>query len=306
MSALLDSVHDDLPSRPAPEAMVASARDEPTGRLALLVSEARKIPAFFRRDFLVILSYRLAFVTDWLSLLVQIALFAFVGLMVDPAVLPAAAGRPVSYLEFVTVGIAISGFVQVGLGRVVAVVRDEQLMGTLESLLLTPTTVATIQLGSAIYDLVYVPLRTVVFLALVAAIYHVGFAFEQLGPALAVLAAFIPVVWGLGLTSAAAVLTFRRGSGAVGFGVAMLTATSGAYFPVQLLPAWTHTLMQYNPLTITLDATRDALLGGMGWPQIASDVLMLLPMAAVSLMVGTSAFRLALERELRRGTLSHY
>lgn len=285
---------------------ISSAPASSSSRLVFLVGEARKIAAFFRRDLLVLLSYRLAIVTDWLSLLFQAALFAFLGRMVNPEVLPAVSGRPVSYLEFVTIGIAVSGFVQVGLGRVVTVIRNEQMMGTLESLLLTPTSVATIQLGSAIYELVYVPVRTVVFLILVAAIYEVGFAFDNLGAALAVIAAFIPVVWGLGLASAAAVLTFRRGAGAVGFGVAALTATSGAYFPVQLLPAWAQILMQYNPLTITLDAARDALLGGMGWSQIAPDVLILLPMAAVSLATGTAAFRLALERELRRGTLSLY
>ncbi len=286
--------------------LTASSEREAGGRLAFLVGEALKISAFFRRDLLVLLSYRLAFLTDWLSLLLQAALFAFVGRMVDPEVLPASAGRPVSYLEFVTVGIAVSGFVQVGLGRVVAAIRDEQLMGTLESLLLTPTTVPTIQLGLAIYDFVYVPIRTVAFLVLVAAIYDVGFVFDNLGAALTVIAAFIPVVWGLGLASAAAVLTFRRGAGAIGFGVAALTATSGAYFPVQLLPAWVQTLMRYNPLTITLDAARDALLGGVGWSQIASDVLILLPMAAVSLAVGMAAFRLSLQRELRRGTLGMY
>ena len=37
-------------------------------------------------------------------------------------------------------------------------------MGTLESLLVTPTAAATVQLGSAVFDLVYMPLRTAVFL----------------------------------------------------------------------------------------------------------------------------------------------
>ena len=47
--------------------------------------------------------------------------------------------------------------------------RNEQLMGTLEVLLMTPTTPATIQIGSVVYDLVYVPLRTgLFFLAVVA------------------------------------------------------------------------------------------------------------------------------------------
>lgn len=271
-----------------------------------LLAELGKVPAYFRRDLLIALSYRFTLVTDWLGLLVQIALFSFVSRMVDPRTIPAVEGRPVSYLEFVTVGIAVTGFVQVGLGRVVAAVRGEQMTGTLEALLTTPTALGTMQLGSAVYDLVYVPIRTVVFLGLVALVYDVHIAFSNLAPALVLLAFLLPVVWGMGVLSAAVVLTFRRGSGVIGFGATLLTATSGAYFPVGLLPGWAQWLMRYNPLTISLDATREVLLAGGGWDHIVPRVALLAPMAVVSLTVGAIAFRLALQRELVRGTLHLY
>lgn len=275
-------------------------------RLRALLSELRKVPAYFRRDLLITLSYRFTLVTDWLGLLVQIALFSFVSRMVDPRTIPAVEGQPVSYLEFVTIGIAVTGFVQVGLGRVVAAVRGEQMTGTLEALLTTPTALGTMQLGSAIYDLVYVPIRTIVFLGLVALLYGVHIAFSNLGPALVLLAFLLPVVWGMGVLSAAVVLTFRRGSGVIGFGATVLTATSGAYFPMELLPGWAQWLMRYNPLTISLDATREVLLAGAGWDHILPTLAVLAPMAVVSLTVGAIAFRLALQRELVRGTLHLY
>lgn len=268
--------------------------------------ELAKLGAFVRRDFLVVLSYRLAFITDWLSLFFQIIIFGFVGKMVDTSTLSTAAGQPVSYVEFVAIGIAVTAFLQIGLGRVVAVIRNEQLIGTLESLLLTPTSVFTIQLGSAFYDLLYVPVRTAVFLGLVGLVYDVTFQFSHIGSAAGVLALFVPVIWGLGTISAAGILTFRRGSNIVGFGVGVLTAASGAYFPVGLLPGWLQPVLRFNPVTITLDALRAIFLGGAAWHDVRGSVLLLLPMAVVALVAGALSFRLALRRELRRGTLSHY
>ena len=67
--------------------------------------------------------------------------------MIDPDVLPTYGGSEVTYSEFAAVGIAVGVFIQFGLNRVSAAMRGEQLMGTLESVLVTPTAPATIQLG---------------------------------------------------------------------------------------------------------------------------------------------------------------
>ena len=90
------------------------------------------------------------------------AMFYFVGLMVDPAKLPSYGGRHATYMEFAAAGIALTAFIQVGLGRVGTAIRQEQLTGTLESVLMTPTSFSTIQVGSTVYDLIYVPIRTAV------------------------------------------------------------------------------------------------------------------------------------------------
>jgi hypothetical protein len=137
-------------------------------RGAILLEELGKLPAFLRRDFLTAWSYRVVFLSDILNLVLQTVTFYFVGLIVDDEVLPSYGGQPTSYLEFAVVGIALSMFIALGLSRVARAVRNEQLMGTLESALMTPTAPATIQLGCVIYDLVYVPIRTGLFLAIAA------------------------------------------------------------------------------------------------------------------------------------------
>jgi ABC-type multidrug transport system permease subunit len=113
-------------------------------------------------------------------------------------------------------------------------------------------------------------------------------------------------VWGLGAIGAAAVLTLRRGSGFVGIGITFLTIASGTYFPVQLLPDWLSWLARHNPITLALDATRLALLGGAGWVAMLPAIRVLAPFAVASLLFGVIALRLAIRRERRLGTLGSY
>jgi len=273
-------------------------------RLALLASEAAKLPAFLRRDFLGAWSYRMAFFSDAVGLAFQAVLFFYIGKMVDPDVLPTYGKGNVSYLEFVAVGIAISMLIGIGIFRAANAFRNEQLMGTLEALLMTPTTATTVQFGSVVYDLVYMPLRTAIFFIAIAFAGDVSFNPDGILPATATLLLFIPFVWGLGIMYAAATLTFKVSGG--GFVVTLLTITSGAYFPLTLFPAWLATIAELNPMAIAIDTMRESLLGDAGWSDVASGLVVLAPASLVTLALGIGSFRLALRRERRRGSVGLY
>jgi ABC-2 type transport system permease protein len=276
------------------------------GHAGSLTAELRKIPAFIRRDFLVAWSYRMSFVTDLVNLAGQIVVFYFVGRLVDSSKLPTYGGSSVTYLEFAAVGIAVGVFIQFGLDRVSAAMRGEQLMGTLESVLMTPTAPSTIQIGSVAFDLVYIPLRTAVFLGAITVAFGLDFSAAGIIPALLLLVAFIPFVWGLGVLTAALLLTFRRGTGFIGLGTVILGLLSGVYFPLSLLPGWLHGIAEDNPVARAIEGMRDALLGGAGFSDVAPTFGLLLPFSALSLAVGIGAFRLAVRRERHRGTLGLY
>lgn len=269
-------------------------------------SELRKLAAFVRRDWLVTLSYRTALVTDWFAILAQVLLFAFIGEMVAVEAIPEYGGRQPSYLEFATIGIIVNTLLNVGLNGLVTVMGGEQRTGTLEQVLSTSVRMPTYQVGSGLFALLYTPVRLIVLLGLVAALLGGRFSFADLGPALLVLAAFVPVVWGIGLAAAGSVVTIRRGAGIAGFAGIVLGAASGAYFPIDLLPSWLQAVMRYNPVTVTLETTRAVLLGGAGWAAVWQPVAVLLAAGAAAIAVGSLVFRMALRRELRKGTLSLY
>lgn len=268
--------------------------------------ELSKLFAFVRRDVLVLLSYRLAFLADIANLAFQSVTFYFVSLMIDPATMPEYGGTTASYMAFVGIGIAFGAFMQIGLGRVVSAIRNEQVLGTLESLFMTPTRPLTLQVGLVVYDLIYVPIRTVIFLGIVMGAFGVRFDPGAVAPALAVLLLFIPMVWGLGMMGAGAVLTFRRGGGVVGFVGAAVSIASGAYFPLDLLPEPLARILALSPVAIAFDAARRTLIGGEGWAEISGELTYLAASAIVSLAIGLWAVRAAILRERRMGTLSHY
>jgi ABC-2 type transport system permease protein len=271
-----------------------------------LVAEARKVPAFVRRDWLTLLSYRAAFASDLLFIGVQALMFGFVAQLIDPSKLPSYGGIPAGYFEFVMVGVLITTISGLLLQRVSTAIRQEQMTGTLEALLTSPVSPTTVQAGSIAFDLLFIPVRMAALLLAVSLTLGLDYQAGGALPSVALLVVFLPFVWGLGLILAATILTFRRGTGVLGVTMSVLGLVSGAFFPLTLLPLWLQRLAEANPVAIVMEGTRNALIGGTGWDGVATDLLVLVPVSALALVAGIAAFRAALAREHRRGTLGMY
>jgi ABC-2 type transport system permease protein len=271
-----------------------------------LAAEAAKLPAFVRRDWKIALSYRAIFVGEALSLAGQIVIFYFIAQLVDPGQLPTYGGTQPTYLAFVVVGLVINLTAGVLLHQVAAQMRQEQLMGTFDALMSTPTSGATLQVGSVAYTLLFVPVRAAILITAIGIGFGLDLYLSGIGPALLLLAAFLPFTWGIGLASAAVVVTFRRGTNATGFLLTMLGLISGAVFPIALLPPLLQTLAEWNPFALAIDGVRDALIGGPGWGPAVHDLVRLVPLSLASLAIGVLCFKAAIGRERRRGTLGHY
>jgi ABC-2 type transport system permease protein len=269
------------------------------------LAEVRKLGAFLRREWLVASSDRLAHISDAAAVGVGVVMFALVGRMVDPAVLPVIAGERTTYMEFAAVGIVLGAFIQVSMARVARAIEDEQSRGTLESLLATPTATSTIFLGSVIYDFVYVPVRTGLFLIAIVLMFGLDYRLEGALPAALYLLAFLPFVWGLGMVSAAITLTFRRGAGLFTIAVTMFTVGAGIYFPLAVLPQPAEAIAPYNPIWVAATGMREAFLTG-SWGFLDPKILALPLFSVLALSLGVLAIRLALRREREHGSLALY
>jgi ABC-2 type transport system permease protein len=286
--------------------VTVSSQSVAAGRPPTIAGELGKLGAFVRRDIVIGLSYRTAFVSAIGGLALQVLVLSWIGKLIRPESLPEFGGVHVSYMAFVTIGLAVNLAGATLLYRVATQLRNEQLIGTLEALLCTPTAIWTLQLGTAIGSLLMIPVRMGVFLGVLALAFGLHYDASGFLPAVVLTASFVPCLWGIGLGVAGAVLTFRRGHGVTALGTAALSLTSGAFFPLSVLPHWLGSIAAVNPLTIAIRGLRDALLGGTGWAGVGGHLLVLAPMSVASLLLGAVAFRLALARERRNGTLGTY
>lgn len=132
---------------------------------------------------------------------------ACIGRLVDPAALPACGGGRASYMEFVAIGIVLSLVVGLLLVRVATALRGEQTRGTLVALATTPSRMGTVQLRQR-------GARPVLGAAADGVLPDRGDAgararlrHRRVPTAAVLVVAILPFICGLGLLSAAAILT---------------------------------------------------------------------------------------------------
>jgi ABC-type polysaccharide/polyol phosphate export permease len=208
-------------------------------------------------------------------------------------------------MEYVATGLVLGALIQLGVGRVTQAIEQEQARGTLESLVITPTPAPVLLVGSVAYDLVYVPVRTLLTLFVIAVGFGLRYKVSGIPAAVLFLVMFVPFVWGIGMISAAIQLTFRRGAGLFTGFITLFTVGSGAYVPVSVLPGPAAGLAPYNPVGVASHGMRESLIAG-GWSAVHGTLLTLPLLSAVSLLAGIAALRLALRRERRLGTIGVY
>jgi len=266
----------------------------------------RALRALARRDRLVFLSYRsqvglrLGLVTAWILILY------YVSQLVDtasPKVAPYLAG---DYFSFALLGLAFLRIAQVSLVQMASALREEQLQGTVEPLFATGTKPILLVIGGLLW-----PLSSE--MAGIALVFGTGalvlgaHAADPAVPALLVASAATIVataVWGV--LSVAFVVAFQRGD-PVALLVNLITiGLSGAYFPVEMVPAWLRPVSSVLPLRWGLDAIRAAALRGEGFgsPAYRRALANLAFLAAILLPVALWSFGAAVRRARRRGTLA--
>ena len=263
------------------------------------------LTAFLRRDFREALTYKFSFISSITAILLSSATFYFVAKLVPPGT-PALGPFGGDYFSFAVVGVAFSGLLGMFQEGLAAVVRSAQLSGTLEALLVTPVSVPTILFGSSLYSLVFQLLRTVLHLGVALAFFGLALGRVNAAGVLAVGALTILCFLSVGVLSASFILVYKTGNP---FSWIMGTVSGllgGVVFPVALLPPWIRWVSSLLPVTYALDGMRKSLLASASFAAILPDVAALAAFAVLLLPLSMVAFRLAVRKAKKDGTLSHY
>jgi ABC-2 type transport system permease protein len=265
----------------------------------------RQALAFLRRDFLEEVSYRAAFLMQFGGIVLSVTLWFLIARFLRPAQ-PELPGLPgVPYFAYLLVGIAFNFYLVSALRSFAAKLRNEQLTGTLEAMLMSPTPIPVLVLCSALWDFFMTSLQVIAYLALGAA-FGMHLRFDSLPSFLLILILTILAFSGIGIVSAAFILYLKKGD-PINFLISSVSALfGGVFFPTESIPMGLGKVGRFLPITYALDGIRKCLLTGARFQDLLPEIGALLLFIALLLPVGLACFSLAVRKAREEGSLAQY
>jgi ABC-2 type transport system permease protein len=260
--------------------------------------------AFLRRDLAISVSYRVGFVFELAADLFSLALFFYLGRLVDRS---GASQDDLQrgYFAFAVIGIALLGIGQTGLSSFGQKIRQEQTTGTFEALMSTPSSQSLLVLCSAAFDMVRAAMQAAVFVLLAIAVFGLRLTTDPgaLLTALAALAASILLFAAIGVAVAAFTVVFKQSTALVRLLVPAFALLGGVYFPLDVMPRPLRIISEGVPFTWALRALRDALVAG---KVDATSLLLLIAGASLAVPIALGLFKLGMRRARMAGSLAQY
>jgi ABC-2 type transport system permease protein len=265
----------------------------------------RVAQAFLRRDFKIATSYRAAFVGQIVSIFVAVPLFFFMGNLVDGANLKVLERYGGSYFGFLLIGVALLDYLAVSLQSFGNSLRESQLTGTLEIVLLSRTSLIEVLLYSSLWFFLFTSIRFVLYLV-VGSMFQLELGDANFLAAILILALAILSFIPFGIFTAAIIMVFKRGDGVNTLISGASMFFGGVLFPVTLMPEWMQFLAQFLPFTHALEGMRQAIQSGMSIAELGQYFIVLGAFAVILMPLSWLAFALAVRRTRATGTLGQY
>jgi ABC-2 type transport system permease protein len=262
--------------------------------------------AFLIRDFYTETSYRVAFLVGLVGTLFRLFIFYFLSRLVGDGATAVLQEYEGDYFSFVIIGIAFGGYFGVGLTSFAQALRQSQTTGTLEAMLVTPTPVSWIIIGSAAWSYTYTTFRVLVYLLAGRFIFGLNLSDANYLAAAVILVLSIISFASIGIAAASVIMVIKRGDPMTALISNMATLIGGVYYPVEILPGWLQTIAGLLPITYGLRAMRLALIAGASWPELAPDLLALSLFCLTLFPVSLLLFRRAVDLARSDGSLTHY
>lgn len=266
----------------------------------------RKVLAYARKEYQIQRSYRFAFLLSVFGICTSLATYFFI----DRALRGPAPGSfgpyGTSYFAYVLVGNAFFAYVGTALSGTAGRIAQEQQIGTLEALLVTPTSVPLLVFSMVVWNSIYASCEVVLYF-LVGAL---GFGVDLSGvcwTSLGVLLVLVMIVFNsIGLVEAACILVLKRGTVAAWASNGLLALLGGVFFPVHVLPPLLRHVSDLLPVTHAIRGLQMAIYRGATPYEVGHEIRVLGGFCVVLAPLGIWSLGAALRRARRDGSLCQY
>ena len=169
--------------------------------------------AFLKRDFLIAASYKTAFIGEALGVLLKVVTFYYISAVFGGAMIPNLAKFNNDYFAYLMIGVALMDFMHTSLETFDNNIRESQLMGTLEIVLLTPIKLTHMLLFSSLWPYIFTSLTFLTYLFFGVVLFDLAIGNRDPLSAAVILLLAVLNFAPLGIVSATVVLAKPTGRG---------------------------------------------------------------------------------------------
>ena len=170
--------------------------------------------AFLKRDFLIAASYKTAFIGEAMGVLLKVITFYYISAVFGGTLIPNLAKYNNDYFAYLMIGVALMDFMHTSLETFDNNIRESQLMGTLEIVLLTPVKLTHMLLFSSLWPYIFTTLAFLSYLFFGVVLFDMAIGNRNPLSAAVILGLAILNFAPLGIVSATVVLVLTEGAAA--------------------------------------------------------------------------------------------
>ena len=271
-----------------------------------VVSFIEKSLAFLWRDFINETSYKFAFFLQLVGILVSMITYFFLSKLLGDIGVSYLKPYGGNYFSFILIGVAFFSYLRISIDGISKSIREGQMLGTLEALLVTQTGIPTIIISSSLYSFIFASFKVAVYLLLGVFVFGVNMGNANFAGALLILFLTIISFSSFGILSASFVMVLKRGDPISSIFTSVSGILGGLYYPVSVLPGWLQKLSHLLPVTYSLEGMRLALLQGYSTRALVPNIVALILFSIIMLPLSIFIFGYAVKRAKIDGTLTQY
>jgi ABC-2 type transport system permease protein len=261
---------------------------------------AWKAWAFFKRDLLVDLSYKVTFAFQALDIMVGIGAFYFLARLMG-----AATFQRYQPFPFILIGVAVNAYMTTSMVCFAQAIKGNQPMGTLKAALATPTSPVAFVLLSSVYPFFRSAVEAGLYL-LGGVLLGLPLARVNVPAVVVVFVLSVLAFSSIGILSATFTVVFKRGDPLLWLFGSLSWLLGGVFYPLDVLPRFLQYAAKLLPITHALEGMRAAMLGAASVADLFPQLVVLALFGLVGLPLSLLGFCLGVRWARVTGTLSHF
>jgi len=271
-----------------------------------MLNEVRKIGVFIKRDFRVYLTYKLAISMAFLSILFNFLYMVLFGSMFKAGIIPALDVYGGDFISYILVGSVGWGLMWSVMSQTAESLNTEMKLGTLESVIMTPTSIYTIIIAYTLFGSFFGVLSIIGLVLVGIGLFGINIFATANVFTLIIFMLSLVLMTGFGMILGGLTIWIKN----IGQTAPLIQSVAmffcGVYFPIAVLPESLQAIAKFVPFYWSIEGLRKSLIPTTETSELVNITLILIVLSIIFVIIGAYSLHRGLKKAKKDGSLSFY